>query len=146
MIFNKLKKLSITIFIIFLSTMVFFTAAAAADEIHPDPSFKQKTYVHHGNDLILESIDENMFTINGKIYLYTNKTRLFQRNNSKERLKLRDITTPCLINLVYKQYTETTEGEPFPPGTRIIDKLTVIKKIDPVTLESYKNRVRQKTN
>jgi len=145
MIFNKSKQLSVSAFIILLLSIVLFTPATA-DETHRDPSLNQKTYVHRGNNLILESINEDNFLINGKNYLYTNQTRLFRYNHSQKTLMSHKIITPCLVNLVYKQYTETTEAVPFPPGTMIIEKLTVIKEIDPATLESYKTKYRQKTN
>jgi len=124
-----------------LLTLVFF-APTLAGEAHPDPSLTQKSFVHQSKGLILESIDEDSFIIDGDQYLFTGQTRLLHSNrrHQRKRLKPGDIITPCRVDIVYRQYSTTTEGVPFEPWTKILEKVTIIQELAPETLKKDSTR------
>ena len=74
------------------------------------------------------------------------KNQIFNISTNKEfeKTALQVFYYQAENNLVYKQYSITTEAEPYKLGTRIIEKLTIIEKINPDGLS--KNTDIQKMN
>lgn len=133
-------------FFLYLIVLFFgFLPSAFASEGTAPPE-KQISYVHYETNLVLEKVIEDTVIISGKKYIYTNQTILNYSDLQRKGIKFSQISSPYLVDLVYRQYAITTEAEPFPPGARIIEKLTLIKKIDPAMLDDYKNRTSQKLN
>ncbi len=129
---------------VLLLTFAFLPSAFASEgTVLPE---KQVSYVHYETNLVLEKVIENTVIISGEKYIYTNKTHLAYRDQRTQGVRFSKISSPCLVDLVYRQYAITTEAEPFAPGTRILEKLTIIEKIDPATLGSNKNEDSLKVN
>ena len=132
--------------LVFLFVLCFGSLTNVGASEAPPPTAKQQIYVHYGTNLILEKIVENTVIISGKKYIYTHQTSLVDYSHQKPGLKFREISYPCLVNLVYKQYSLKTEVVPYVPGTRILEKLTILEKIDPATLDEYITEDSRKMN
>ena len=134
------------LFSLFLFVLSFslLTNVYASEE--PSPSARQQTYVHYETNLVLEKVVENIAIISGTKYIYTDQTSLIDHSRQKQGLMFRELSCPCLVNLVYKQYSLMTEMIPYAPGTRILEKLTIIEKIAPAMLDKYIDEDSRKVN
>ena len=123
---------SLFLFVLFFGSLTNVCAGEA-----PPPSPKQQISIHYGTNLVLEKIVEDMAIISGEKYIYTDQTSLIDHGHQKQGLTFREISSPCLVDLVYKQYLLKTELVPYAPGTRILEKLTILEQIDPAMLDKY---------
>ena len=142
---NKINYFSpqILFCVLFMSFGFLSSAFAGEGTVLPE---KQVSYVHYETNLVLEKVIENTVIISGEKYIYTHNTHLAYKDQRTQKVGFSKIPIPCLVDLVYRQYAITTEAEPFAPGTRILENLTIIKKIDPATLGSNKNENSRKVN
>ena len=142
---SRMKCLSPQILICVLLLSFGFLSIALASE-GTVLSEKQISYVHYETNLVLEKVIEDTVIISGEKYIYTNKTQLVYRDQQTQGVRFSKIPSPCLVDLVYKQYSLMTEMVPYAPGTRILEKLTIIEKIAPAMLDKYIDEDSRKVN
>ena len=75
----------------------------------------------------LSEISENIMIIDEKNYIVTDRTKYYKKDkyNRVITIKIREIVTPCLVDIIYNTFSVYTEALPFNSGDRVLSSVVV---------------------
>ena len=131
MTFHQVKPTYITS-VIFLSIlfMALWPQFSVADDSASDPSEFQRSFQYSRADIVLQNIVENVLIIDDERYVFNKQTSVASDNPDLVIDKVGDIPQPALVSIVYQTYSQRTEEVPYPPGTKVLERITFFQKFE----------------
>ena len=103
----------------------------------PQQSRAEEAHRDAGNSLIVDEIElknmhlseisENIMIIDEEDYIVTDRTKYYKKDkyNRLITIKIREIVTPCLVDITYNTYSVYTEELPFRLSDRVLSSVVV---------------------
>ncbi len=119
--------LTSVIFCIGLLCVLYCPQQSRAEEAHRDAGDSLIVDEIELQNMHLSEISENIMIIDEENYIVTDRTKYYKKdkNNRVRTIKIREIVTPCLVDIIYNTYSVYTEELHFRPGERVLSSVVV---------------------
>lgn len=115
------------IFCVALLGVLYCPQQSIAEEAHRDADDSLIVDEIELENMHLSEISENIMIIDEKDYIVTDRTKYYKKDkyNRVRTIKIREIVTPCLVDIIYNTFSVYTEALPFNPGDRVLSSVVV---------------------
>ncbi len=117
-------------FFMLMCLLASFPSISRADEVRRDASVAQQSFQQLQTDVILQETIENLLIVSGDKYVYNKNTVVESTDPESPFKSVAALPYPCRVNLLYRTYTQNTEAIPYPPGTKIVERITFIEEFE----------------
>lgn len=119
-----------SIILLCFAMLVLSAPNGQTDTVHPDSSFRQSHADYSRADVLIIDKFEDEVASDSSRFLYTQATEVSSLNPDYKIDSINALPVPCLVNLKYRVYSQYTESEPYPPGTKILKQIKLLKVLD----------------
>jgi len=108
---------------------IFLPVNSPAEDVQSSAFVQQQSVQHFETGVSLQSVIEDRLIVNGQSYVYNKKTVIDSIDVEHPAGRIADLTRHSLLNLVYRTYSQQTEAVPYPPGTKVLERVTLVEKV-----------------
>ena len=119
------------VFFLLMLVVIVFPAVCVADEVMSDPSEIQRSFRYSQTDVVLQKITENIMIVNDERYVFNPQTSVDSDHPDSPIERISEIPYPALVSIVYQTYSQRTEDVPYPPGTKVVQRITFLQRLTP---------------
>ncbi len=128
--FSQPAKTHILISVIFcvaLLCVLYCPTQSRAGEAHRDAGDLLIVDEIELENMHLSEMSENIMIIDEQNYIVTDRTKYYKKDkyNRVITIRIREIVTPCLVDIIYNTFSVYTEALPFNSGDRVLSSVVV---------------------